>query len=124
MSPLSLDSRQLDGNVFVLSVAGEVDATNSDQLQSCLARLCGPGRRLVLDLSRLTFLDSSGLRVLLTAHAGLQQQGALLLADVHDTPAHLLQVTGVWDALIIHPSVEQAIAAAQDGPTAPMREAP
>jgi anti-anti-sigma factor len=114
MSPLSLSCRHLPGGVLI-TVAGELDSTNADQLESYAERHRRPGPGMVLDLAGLTFMDSRGLHVLLRLHGAVRtQQARLSLAAVHDWPARLLQITGIWDALDIHPGVEEAIQAAED----------
>ncbi|MFD0480953.1 STAS domain-containing protein [Nonomuraea thailandensis] len=81
---------------------------------------CGIRAALVLDLGALTFMDSTGLHVLLRVHRQVRQDGGSFhLAAVRDLPARLLQITEVWDALDIHPSTDAAIAALSSafGPT-------
>ena len=51
----------------VLRVAGEVDLSNSERLAEALTSEAGDGAGIVLDLSEVPFMDSSGLRVLLLA---------------------------------------------------------
>ncbi|WP_052423806.1 STAS domain-containing protein [Nonomuraea candida] len=120
MTALDLDSRLLTA-CTVIAVTGELDATNAGHLESYIGRMRHPGRPLVLDLGGLTFMDSTGLHVLLRVHAEVREQGtALHLAAVQDLPARLLQITEVWDALDIHPSTEAAITALID-PSAPAR---
>lgn len=62
--PISLDVRTLDGGVAVI-VAGEVDMVTTPQLRDCVQEQVDdqPGV-LVLDLSGVSFLGSSGLAVL------------------------------------------------------------
>ncbi|MEV4173116.1 STAS domain-containing protein [Nonomuraea sp. NPDC049709] len=106
---MSLDCRSLTAFV-VISVAGELDATNADDLESYIGRMRRPGQPVVLDLGGLTFMDSIGLHVLLRVHGDVRKQGsALHLAAVQDLPARVLQITEVWDALNIHSSAEAAI---------------
>ncbi|MFB4263335.1 STAS domain-containing protein [Nonomuraea sp. GTA35] len=108
MSPLSLSCRHLPGGVLI-AVAGELDSTNADQLESYAERHRRPGPGMVLDLTGLTFMDSRGLHVLLRLNAAVREQGGLLrLAAVHDVPARVLQITGVWLALHIHPDAQHA----------------
>ncbi|MFC4116148.1 STAS domain-containing protein [Nonomuraea zeae] len=110
MSPLSVDERRLVTGVLV-TVAGEADSTNADWLESSVESARRPGEPLVLDLSGLTFMDSSGLQVLLRLNAATRVQGGVLhLAAVQDLPARVLQISGVWDALNIHTGVEEAVA--------------
>ncbi|MEV0381496.1 STAS domain-containing protein [Nonomuraea sp. NPDC050643] len=117
MSPLSLNCRPLPAGVLI-TVAGELDATNADHLESSVGRSRLPGGPLVLDLGGLTFMDSSGLHALLRVHADVRREGgALHLAAVQDLPARILQITGVWDAMNIHAGVEEATTAILDHPT-------
>ncbi|MFB4285897.1 STAS domain-containing protein [Nonomuraea sp. MTCD27] len=95
----------------MITVVGELDATNADDLETHVGRVRPPSRPVVLDLGGLTFMDSTGLRVLLRVHAEVRKQGSTLhLAAVQDLPARLLQITEVWDALNIHPTAEAAVA--------------
>ncbi|MGR6917920.1 STAS domain-containing protein [[Actinomadura] parvosata] len=113
-SPVGLRCRTLPAGV-VITLAGELDATNAEDIETALrdATASGePGRLVVLDMSALTFMDSRGLNVLLRLHAAVRRQGgALILAAVHDVPARVLQITGVWDAMVIVPNLEEATAA-------------
>ncbi|UBU17811.1 STAS domain-containing protein [Nonomuraea gerenzanensis] len=114
MPALSLSSRELPGGVLI-TVTGELDSTNADQLESYADRHRGPGPGLILDLNELTFMDSRGLHVLLRLNAAVRRQGGLLrLAGVQDVPARVLQITGVWLALHIHPDAQHAAAAMRD----------
>lgn len=56
--------RRPDGPT-VVTVSGEIDLTNADQLDRCLDDAAEQARDLVVDLSGVTYLDSQGLRVLL-----------------------------------------------------------
>jgi anti-sigma B factor antagonist len=59
------------GRVLARAV-GELDAEAAATLESQLAPLCHPGRRVILDLRRVEYLDSNGVRVLLRLHRDLQ----------------------------------------------------
>ncbi|TMR33975.1 STAS domain-containing protein [Nonomuraea zeae] len=108
MTPLSLERRPLTG-ARLITVTGELDASNADWFTSQIEHGVQPRVPTILDLRGLTFMDSSGLRVLLRLNAATP----LHLVAVHDVPARLLQITGVWQAMTVHDQVEQAIAAAQ-----------
>jgi anti-anti-sigma factor len=109
MSPLSLDSQRLIVGVMI-TVTGELDITNAAQLETYVRRQMLPREAVVLDLAGLTFMDSSGLDVLLRLHAALRHHGSdLHVTAVHGMPARILQITGIDEALNLHSSVEQAI---------------
>ncbi|MDP9133435.1 MAG: STAS domain-containing protein [Actinomycetota bacterium] len=67
MTLLQIEAHDHDGLAHVV-VTGELDLSTIDRLEQELARVEGAGPATVaLDLSRLTFLDSSGLRVIVSA---------------------------------------------------------
>ena len=51
----------------LIAMAGELDMGCADQLRAALIPVSGPGGVLVIDLRRLEFMDSSGLRAILEA---------------------------------------------------------
>jgi len=83
-----------DGPVVVL--CGEADATTAALLRETLTTQLGTGARLLtVDASRLSFLDSSSLRVLVLAARALRgRHGALVLARPQPVVARLLEITG------------------------------
>ncbi|SDJ96807.1 STAS domain-containing protein [Nonomuraea jiangxiensis] len=116
MTPLSLDCSRLADAVLV-TVAGELDATNADWFESFVEHSRQPGIPVLFDLHGLTFMDSCGMNVLLRLAAA----GPVHLAAVQAIPARVLQITGMWAILNIHSSVEQAVTALSD---ADLRENP
>src|ERR1700734_263915 len=63
----------------VVVLAGEVDATNSDELYGVLESVVTQQPRLlIVDMSELSFMDSTGLRMLLRSSRSLDQQGGVL----------------------------------------------
>ena len=59
----SLTTANLDGSI-IISVCGEMDMTTAPQLEEALAA-CNGYQPVVVDLTELTFIDSTGLHVLL-----------------------------------------------------------
>ncbi|MGW2161919.1 STAS domain-containing protein [Nonomuraea sp. NPDC001699] len=99
MSPLEI-SRRLLAAAVLITVSGELDATNIDHLESAVGRAHQPGRPLILHLGELIFMDSRGLHLLLRVHHHvLSQGGTVHAAGVHGAPARTPQLTGVWDTL-------------------------
>jgi anti-anti-sigma factor len=56
-----------EGETTVLTLAGELDLASVSDVQQRLAELRDAGSAVVLDLDQLTFMDSTGIRMLLTA---------------------------------------------------------
>ncbi|GAA3619423.1 STAS domain-containing protein [Nonomuraea rosea] len=113
MPPLTLAHQLLPG-VTVIVVTGEVDATNRDQLEAYLdEQQAAAGRQVVFDLSRVPFMDSSGLHVLLMCTTGCARNGGTVrLAAVQPLPARLFEITGVLAHVPVHDTVEDAVTTA------------
>ena len=88
-----------DGGAAVIGVVGELDAYSAPSLEELAAGLRADGcNDLTLDLSQTTFVDSSGLRVLLALHTDLAESpGRLVLQDPSDPVSRLLSITGLTD---------------------------
>jgi anti-sigma B factor antagonist len=105
-----------EGDVVVVSVAGELDLTTATAADTELAKAVGSGAdSVVVDLSRVHFLGSSGLRVLLNVRDQARQDGVdLRLVCEQRAVLHPLEVTGLAPDFQIHESVPAAIAAGSD----------
>jgi anti-sigma B factor antagonist len=96
----------------VVALVGEVDATNSDELHSLLDSVVqGHPLLLLVDLSGLTFMDSTGLRMLLRASRVLDQQGGVLsLVAPQAAVGRVLQLTKADQLIPVYDSVADAVA--------------
>lgn len=80
----------------VLSLDGELDMANAPRLQHAIDSEDAGARAVVLDLQRLTFLDSTGLRVILAALEHCQERGQqFAITRGSEQVQRLLSVTGV-----------------------------
>jgi anti-sigma B factor antagonist len=86
-----------EGDQVVLAVQGELDAYTAPGLEDHISSVLNEGAStLVLDLSQTGFLDSSGLRALLTVHRRLEANGGgLELRDASEPVLRLLEITGL-----------------------------
>ena len=118
-APESRDARPLVAHVerhaqaSVVRLAGELDASQAPALRTLLAEhvLTGPGH-LVVDVSGLTFVDSSGLATLIAVHKGTRAAGtSFVLAAPSAVVTKVLALTGLQSVLATAPSVEEALAA-------------
>ena len=98
--------------IALLQVAGEVDSLSAPVLDEAVDRLLAePADTLVLDLTGVTFLASSGLAVLIRAQR-VADERARTLRVVTATRAVLrvLEVTGADQLFAIHPTADDALA--------------
>ncbi|MBV9822220.1 MAG: STAS domain-containing protein [Actinobacteria bacterium] len=100
------------GSQTVVEIAGEVDLHTAGRLADRLTALLESGpRTLVVDLSSLSFLDSTGLGALVTVRNHARRSGAdLRLVCVPERLLKLFRITGLHTAFEIYPTLTQALA--------------
>jgi anti-sigma B factor antagonist len=80
-----IDDEAVDDEAHVVTVGGEIDLFTAGELRSRLAAPIAAGKtRIVVDLTDVTFIDSSSLGVLIGAHKQLQVSGGVLVIVCHD----------------------------------------
>lgn len=101
------------GGPLTFAISGEIDLAVADELTEAIEPAASAGSQpLVIDLVGTSFIDSSGIRVLLKAHRLLAEAGeqcALVLAP-GSVAERTLELTGVTDAFPTFPSREAAVA--------------
>lgn len=112
MELLNVSSRP-QGRYAVITLTGELDLSTAPRLeQEVRTARTAHGPHLLFDLSGLDFLDSHGLRVLLRARRqAAEQDGSLSLVSPTPTVDRVLQVTGLREHLVVHETLEAALAA-------------
>jgi anti-sigma B factor antagonist len=114
---LSLSTRTVAG-YRVLEVGGEIDVYTAPQLREHLIALVeGGDRRVVVDLARVEFLDSTGLGVLVGALRRLRGvDGELTLVCAQERLLKIFRITGLDRVFTLYESVDAAVGG--DGGTA------
>lgn len=97
----------------VLTVRGDVDGPSADALRHTVQPLLTAGHRLVLDMSDVTFLGSSGIRFLLDVHHACLQRGLPWAVVAGDTVGRLLRAVGADSMIAAVASLAEALCAAQ-----------
>jgi anti-sigma B factor antagonist len=87
------------GDRSLIAIKGELDAYTAPAVEEQISKLMSSGaKNISLDLSETGFLDSSGLRAILTAHRRLENEhGALTLRRPSEPVTRLLEITGLTD---------------------------
>jgi anti-sigma B factor antagonist len=100
--------RARDGTRHTLSLDGELDLVTAPELEDTIAALCLDGaQELVLDMRRVGFMDSSGLRTVLAGMDMCRQHDCEFMV-IPDTGAcrRLFELTGVIDDLPLREAEE------------------
>jgi anti-anti-sigma factor len=96
-------------NIHLVRVEGRLDASFSSQLEDEVDRLLEKTKKLVMDFSGVTYLSSSGLRVLLAVKKETEDQGGLVLIHLIDIVKKIIEVAELDDFFSQADSLEEAI---------------
>ena len=95
-------NKQLNGTNLTLEIEGRVDTTTAPALEAELKQsVTSAVQNLVLDFSKVEYISSAGLRVLLAAQKVMKKQGAMTVQHVNDVIMEVFEVTGFSDILTI-----------------------
>jgi anti-anti-sigma factor len=110
---------QRDG-VLIAAVEGEIDSSNAPELRLALAdRLPSASRALVLDLTRLTYLDSAGVQLLfdLGRRLAARRQAIRLVVPDRTPMRRVLDLCAITHVAPMDADLESALAALKGAPT-------
>jgi anti-sigma B factor antagonist len=113
----SVEDEEVDQETQVVEVAGEVDLYSAPELKMHVLDAIDSGKtRLVVDLTKTTFIDSTTLGVLVGARKRLREHDGKLAVVCPDTDKlGLFEMTGLDRVFSIHPDRAGALAAVQSG---------
>jgi len=96
---LNIEKKAENGVTFVLD--GRLDTVTSPQFEKQLDETIENAASIVLDLEKLEYISSAGLRVLLKAQKAMKNEKSLKLKNVGDAVMEVLEITGFADFLDI-----------------------
>jgi anti-sigma B factor antagonist len=101
VSSFEAEVLNLDGGP-VVTVRGDVDMATADRLWAVIEQVLASSERLVIDLSATTFIDSTGLGLLVRAHGLVGQvRTAVVVRSPSDAARSLLRISGVDELITI-----------------------
>lgn len=106
--------------VTILHLEGEIDiGSATDFKEALLQSIAGGARRIVIDATEVTFMDSSGLSVLIVGERRLHPLGGSLAVACSDRVRRLLTMTGLQHFLRLYSNRDDALRAAMAAPGFP-----
>ena len=93
--------KKLEGTTLTIALEGRLDTTTSPDLEETLGASLDGVTALVFDFTKLDYLSSAGLRVLLSAQKRMNKQGSMKLVHVNDAVKEVFDITGFADFLTI-----------------------
>jgi anti-sigma B factor antagonist len=99
---LEIDVRSINAETVDVGLVGELDLASADELTARLEALAENHQDIVLDLSDLAFVDSTGLEVFVIIHKLLQHRGgALTLRHPRLTVAKVIDLSGLSKVMLV-----------------------
>jgi anti-sigma B factor antagonist len=107
---MEIDTSDVDGRIAVVRLDGRLNMVAAPRLKGAIEDVVARGStHVVVDLSAVSFMDSSGLGALIAAlKKARQSQGDLRIAGVNEQVATVLQLTNLDRVLRPFESVEAA----------------
>ena len=93
-------TRTQNGNKLTIALEGRLDTTTAPELEKELVGLDNV-TELIMDMEKLDYISSAGLRVLLWAHKTMRDKGQMKVTHVNEIVAEVFEVTGFGDILTI-----------------------
>jgi anti-anti-sigma factor len=112
---MSIEFEDLKENVRRINIAGRLDILGTDEIAIKFTALaCADNRRLIVDLTGVSFLASIGIRAIISNAKALQQRGGRMILFVGDNDSVIktLETTGIDTVLPIFRDMTAASEAA------------
>ena len=106
-------------DIPVLDVIGEIDIYTTPQFKEAVSAAIDENKpAIVINMTKVTYMDSSGFGTLLSATKRLRPlDGALYLSGCNEAIQRMLQITRLNTIFGVYTTEEEAVAAAKSGPT-------
>ena len=94
-------TKNLNGTALEIALEGRLDTMTAPELEAELNKDLSGADSLTLDFSKLDYISSAGLRVLLSAHKAMSAKGGMKVTNVNEIVREVFDVTGFADILTI-----------------------
>jgi anti-sigma B factor antagonist len=109
----SIRQYDADGQTSVVAVEGELDLSSAPSLKWTLIDSLDGCKQLVVDLSKVTFMDSTALGVLIGVNRSLDMGARLAIVCAQDNVLKIFEFSGLDGALAIFSTLDEALAYAR-----------
>ena len=98
---MSLKIEKKNTETKTLALIGRLDTVTAPELEAEISTILPTAESLVLDMEKLEYISSAGLRVILKTQKALTQKAGLKLIHVSDEVREVFEITGFSDFLTI-----------------------
>jgi anti-sigma B factor antagonist len=115
-APFSIAKHDLDSHTSVVAVTGELDLSSAPTLKWTLVDLLEAScNQLVVDLSLVTFMDSTALGVLIGVNRSLDVGARLAIVSENTNVLRIFELSGLDGAFAIFATVDEALSYVRSG---------
>lgn len=90
-----------NGDSLIIALEGRLDTSTAPELEAALQKVLPGIDELVFDFSKLEYVSSAGLRVMLSAHKAMSGKKGMTIRGVNEMIQEVFEVTGFADILNI-----------------------
>ncbi|MBD2195143.1 MULTISPECIES: anti-sigma factor antagonist [Calothrix] len=99
-----------NGEVTLVELEGEVDGKTAPEVQKQVLPLVQPNSKLLVDLTKVPYMSSAGLRILLSLHRTFSdQKGKFVLVGVAPEIQDTMEITGFLNFFNLRDTVESGL---------------
>jgi len=103
-------SLKKSGDINIVEISGSIDSKTAPDLQQNILDIVADTNKIILDLTKVSFVSSAGLRVLLMVYRQLKaKDGKVVLVGVSDEIKDVMFMTGFITFFSIEATVDEAI---------------
>ena len=104
-------STRTSNDTRIVAIAGSMDSTTSPEAQKALDGVLAVASKVALDFTKLDYISSAGLRVVLgAAKALLASRGSLRIFGLNPSVREVFDISGFSTILAVYPSEAEALA--------------
>ena len=93
--------KKYEGTKLTVTLSGKLDSDSAPRLTAELAASLGGITELILDMTKLSYVSSAGLRTLLTTQQKMSRQGRMVIVGVRDSIKDVFRITGFSELLTV-----------------------
>ncbi|NDJ60516.1 MAG: anti-sigma factor antagonist [Chloroflexi bacterium] len=96
-------------DITVVEPSGEIDSNSAPELQEQMTPLLQPGAKLLMDMSRVEFMSSAGLRIMLLIYRQMADTGKIVLVGLTPGIQDSMSATGFLKFFTLADTLDEGV---------------
>lgn len=88
-----------DGKKYIVILSGHIDYSNADEFDTKVKKVLKDADSMVIDMEKLDYISSAGIRVIVCAYNELENKGGIKLINLNEIVREIFEVTGLQDLI-------------------------